>query len=122
LQNPFYLIKNLIQYFVKQSGPFTNNVADFLAWEKLAAVLRPSLGDKALEELAQFPDDWPEVEYLSGAGYIGDWSGLLLKRTLLFPRIIWCRSNADKRRQSPVTATNTLPSLPPSSLLSREEQ
>ena len=46
----------------------TNNVADFLAWEKIPSHLRSSLGTQALEDLAKLPEDWPEVEYLSAAG------------------------------------------------------
>lgn len=45
------------------------------------------MGENALEELAKFPEDWPEVEYLSGAGYVGDWSGLLFKRMPIVPTL-----------------------------------
>lgn len=53
-------------------------MADFLGWEKVPEPLRSTLSAQAQLALAQFPIDWPEVEYISGAGYVGDFSDLLL--------------------------------------------
>jgi choline dehydrogenase len=75
--DPAYLASELVVYETSQMGPLTNQVADFLGWEKIPQALRPTLGSQALSDLAKYPSDWPEVEYLSGAGYVGDWSSLL---------------------------------------------
>jgi choline dehydrogenase-like flavoprotein len=75
--DPIYLAAEFLEYITTQMGPFTSQVADFLGWEKVPASLRPSLGSQALADLANYPADWPEIEYLSGAGYVGDWSTLL---------------------------------------------
>jgi choline dehydrogenase len=83
--DPVYLAAQLIPYTTSQTGILTNPVADFLGWEKIPAALRPSLGSQALAELAKYPADWPEVEYISGAGYVGDWSSLLFKRSSSLP-------------------------------------
>jgi choline dehydrogenase len=75
--DPIYLASQLVVYETTQTGQLTNPVADFLGWEKIPSSLRPTLGSQALADLAKYPADWPEVEYISGAGYVGDWSTLL---------------------------------------------
>jgi choline dehydrogenase len=60
-------------------------VADFLGWEKVPQDLRSSFTSEALAELAALPADWPEIEYISGAGYIGNWTTLLFGRKILLP-------------------------------------
>ncbi|KAF7585253.1 hypothetical protein BBP40_011550 [Aspergillus hancockii] len=60
-----------------KDGPLTNPVADYLAWEKIPKGLRSHFTRETLEELAKFPDDWPEVEYIPLAGYIGNVSNLV---------------------------------------------
>jgi choline dehydrogenase len=81
--DPVYLASQLVVYETTNTGPLTNNVADFLGWEKIPSALRTSLGSQALDDLGKYPADWPEVEYLSGAGYVGDWSSLLFGREFL---------------------------------------
>lgn len=49
-----------------------------LAWEKLPAKSRKSLSNSTLASLATFPSDWPEVEYLSVGGFLGDNSNYAL--------------------------------------------
>ena len=78
--DPVYLAAEYVNFATTQMGPLTNPVADFLGWEKIPTELRPSLGAQALADLSKYPADWPEVEYLSGAGYVGDWSTLLFGR------------------------------------------
>ncbi|KAF2745593.1 GMC oxidoreductase [Sporormia fimetaria CBS 119925] len=78
-RDPVYLAEQVLSYTVNQTGPLTNPVADFLAWEKIPQPLRDaqfSADTKA--KLARFPADWPEVEYISGAGFVGDFSNFLL--------------------------------------------
>ena len=55
-----------------QSGILTNPGGDFGAWEKLPRSLRSTLPASAQTALATFPADWPEIEYLSIAGYLGN--------------------------------------------------
>jgi choline dehydrogenase-like flavoprotein len=103
--DPVYLAAELVNYETLQSGPLTNPVADFLGWEKVPPALRPSLGAQALADLAKYPADWPEIEYISGAGYVGDWSSLLFKRKSCLPP----QHRFLTHRQSPRTVTSTAP-------------
>ncbi|KFX94094.1 hypothetical protein V490_04522 [Pseudogymnoascus sp. VKM F-3557] len=75
--NVAYLLEQLAIFETTHKGPLTSNVADFLGWEKVPNNLRSSFTAEALAELNALPADWPEIEYISGAGYIGDWSSLL---------------------------------------------
>jgi choline dehydrogenase len=43
-----------------------------LGWEKLPPASRKALSKSTLASLANFPSDWPEVEYLTAAAYMGD--------------------------------------------------
>ncbi|TEY47566.1 hypothetical protein BOTCAL_0304g00010 [Botryotinia calthae] len=63
-------------YLIQKIGPHTNPICDYLGWEKLPSSLRDSFSSSTLNDLAQFPPDWPEIEYISGAGYIGDFASL----------------------------------------------
>jgi choline dehydrogenase-like flavoprotein len=78
--DPLYLAAQLIPYTTTKTGLLTNPCADFLGWEKIPSSLRPTLSSQALADLAAYPADWPEVEYLSGSGYVGDWSSLLFNQ------------------------------------------
>ncbi|KAF2202056.1 alcohol oxidase [Delitschia confertaspora ATCC 74209] len=73
-----YLTEQLLKYTTKQEGSLTNPVSDFLAWEKIPQPLRSQFSPATQAKLAQFPADWPEVEYISGAGFVGDFSNFLL--------------------------------------------
>ncbi|VBB81475.1 Putative GMC oxidoreductase [Podospora comata] len=78
-RDPIYLAEQLVQYKTNQSGTLTNPVADFLAWEKIPPPLRQTQFSPSTQaKLAQFPPDWPEIEYISGAGFVGDFSNFLL--------------------------------------------
>lgn len=85
----------LTEYFSKKIGPLTNPVCDFLGWEKVPTTMRSGLSPTAVADLAPYPAgklpfasyftskdflivflDWPEIEYLSAPGYIGNFSGL----------------------------------------------
>ena len=79
--DPLYLAAQLIPYTTTKTGLLTNPCADFLGWEKVPDSLRSTLGSQALSDLSSYPADWPEIEYISGSGYVGDWSSLLFSRT-----------------------------------------
>ncbi|KAH9878034.1 hypothetical protein J1614_003251 [Plenodomus biglobosus] len=73
--DPLYLASQfLLDYPILKRGPLTNPVCDYLAWEKAPRNLLPASASAVLDK---FPDSWPEIEYLSAPGYIGDFSNLL---------------------------------------------
>lgn len=49
-------------YRQHRQGPLTANAGDFGAFEKVPSHLRAAFTAKTLQDLAEFPDDWPEVE------------------------------------------------------------
>ncbi|KGO69935.1 Glucose-methanol-choline oxidoreductase [Penicillium italicum] len=54
------------------SGMLTNPSNDVLGWEKFPEPVRNStLSAETRRTLDQYPADWPEVEYLAIAGYLG---------------------------------------------------
>ncbi|TKA25745.1 hypothetical protein B0A50_05842 [Salinomyces thailandicus] len=60
------------EYKANRTGPFTSPGADFIGWEKLPEPYRSSLSATALADLANFPADWPEIEYeVTGASLAG---------------------------------------------------
>ncbi|RPA75821.1 alcohol oxidase [Ascobolus immersus RN42] len=73
--DPLYVLWEYAnEYSLRKQGPLTNPVCDFLGWEKTP---RSLLGPAHVRELDNsFPKDWPEIEYISGAGYIGDFGNL----------------------------------------------
>lgn len=68
-----YVAAQFFGDYAKQLGPLTNPVCDFLGWEKIP---RSLLSATAQADLARFPADWPEAEYLSAPGFIGNFSNL----------------------------------------------
>lgn len=96
--NLLYVTAQATEYALKREGPLTNNVADFLGWEKIPDELRSDFSSEAQAALAEYPDDWPEVEYLSGAGYIGDWSSLVFNRKPNVSPTSWALSNHTQSR------------------------
>lgn len=62
-------------YGLLKRGPLTNPVCDFLGWEKAP---RNLVSSEAAAVLDQFPASWPDIEYLSAPGYIGDFSNLFV--------------------------------------------
>ncbi|KAL4919254.1 hypothetical protein BDW62DRAFT_217095 [Aspergillus aurantiobrunneus] len=72
-----YLGSTFLDYTTKHTGPLTNPVADFIAFEKIPPAHRKAFSAETERGLAEFRDDWPEVEYMSGAGYVGSFTGLM---------------------------------------------
>ncbi|KAK5658904.1 hypothetical protein OQA88_1718 [Cercophora sp. LCS_1] len=62
-------------YTLKKQGPLTNPVCDFLGREKIPRELLPQSAVNVLD--SRFPPDWPELEYLTAPGSVGDFSNLL---------------------------------------------
>ncbi|KAL2846198.1 GMC oxidoreductase [Aspergillus pseudoustus] len=71
-----YLASQYLRWARHQLGPCTSLVADFLAWEKIPYSLRRHFSEETLETLSEFPDDWPEVKYMSAPGFLGNISKL----------------------------------------------
>ncbi|KAK2035782.1 GMC oxidoreductase [Colletotrichum somersetense] len=63
-----------VSYLLKKQGPLTNPVADLLGWEKTPRNLISLEAAAVLDN--KFPPDWPEIEYFSAPGYVGDFSNL----------------------------------------------
>ncbi|UNI19415.1 Choline dehydrogenase [Purpureocillium takamizusanense] len=61
-------------YSINKQGPLTNNVCDFLGWEKIPRKLLTAADGAILDN--KFPADWPELEYINAPGYVGAFSNL----------------------------------------------
>lgn len=64
LTAPPYAAAAAQQYHANASGPLSS-VDGFVGFEKLPASSRAALSPRTLSELAKYPADWPEVEYLN---------------------------------------------------------
>ncbi|RDW83550.1 GMC family oxidoreductase [Aspergillus mulundensis] len=53
------------------TGIYSNPGTDVVGWEKIPNSHRRSFSNRTLAALAQYPGDWPEVEYLPEAAYFG---------------------------------------------------
>ncbi|OJD32698.1 gmc oxidoreductase, partial [Diplodia corticola] len=77
VRDPAYAARRLADYAATHSGELASNVVEFLGWEKLSALdagaaAGKNFSDETRAALAAFPDDWPEVEYLTTNAYIED--------------------------------------------------
>lgn len=75
--DPAYAAQALAEYEGKQAGPLTSNSADYLGWEKVPDQYLKDFTPEAKQDLASFSEDWPNIEYLSGPGYVGNFSNLI---------------------------------------------
>lgn len=82
LHDPVVLAKALTDYTIKAEGVLTSNVGEFLGWEKLPEKYRANFSQSTIDALNKFPDDWPEVEFISGNGYIGTFNLPILQQPL----------------------------------------
>ena len=82
IREPLYAAGQLLQFTTSGTGALSNPVSDYLGWEKLPAAARSALSASTQSKLAQYPADWPEIEYLSAAGYAGDFSSLATNQPL----------------------------------------
>jgi choline dehydrogenase-like flavoprotein len=73
--DPLYVGAEFLgSYTIKKQGPLTNPVCDFLGWEKAPRELLTSSARQVLDQ--EYPADWPDIEYLSAPGYVGDFRNL----------------------------------------------
>ncbi|CAJ2505357.1 Uu.00g127510.m01.CDS01 [Anthostomella pinea] len=82
LHDPADLADALASYVLNQTGPLTSPVVDFLGWEKLPRKYRDTWSAETIKAMAQFPDDWPEVEHLSVNAYTGNFRFPALQQPL----------------------------------------
>jgi len=62
LKNLTNLISAVEQYATNATGPLTSPGVEFIGWEKVPAKYRANFSQSTIDDLAQFPSDWPEVE------------------------------------------------------------
>lgn len=82
LHDPVALADALLDYTLNAKGPLSSNVVEFLGWEKLPEKYRADWSDSTREALSWYADDWPEVEHISGNGWIGDFAFPVLQQPL----------------------------------------
>lgn len=81
LHNLIDLATAVGKYLLSHSGILSSNGIEMVGWEKLPEQLRGGFSGDTKQKLDWFSDDWPEVEYLGGNGYIGTFSSLLAQPT-----------------------------------------
>lgn len=65
LLNNAEFAKNAVHaYVTNRTGPLTSVNGDLLGWEKLPKPNRNRLSPSTIAQLAEFPSDWPEIEYV----------------------------------------------------------
>jgi len=81
--NPVALALALVEYIASATG-FLTYAADILGWEKLSKLssYRSQFSSETLNALDEFPEDWPEVEYINADAYAGDFSFPILQQPL----------------------------------------
>ncbi|GAQ06272.1 versicolorin B synthase [Aspergillus lentulus] len=67
-----YLASQMAQYIFSHGGVLTSPVIDYLAFEKIPYSFRLNFSVQTIRDLSWFPDDWPEIEYISSAAYTGN--------------------------------------------------
>ncbi|KIS68675.1 uncharacterized protein UMAG_03246 [Mycosarcoma maydis] len=73
--DPIFLASSIAQFNFANQGIFTNNVADLIGFEKWNNTFLDAIQAGVLKSN---PSDWPEIEFLSGPGFIGDFSNLVI--------------------------------------------
>ncbi|KAK7931817.1 GMC oxidoreductase-like protein [Apiospora marii] len=57
------------------TGPLASPGGDFAAYEKIPEAMRAAFAPETRAELAELPDDWPEIQYFTLPNLVGDfWS------------------------------------------------
>ncbi|KAI4162703.1 MAG: hypothetical protein LQ342_003749 [Letrouitia transgressa] len=62
--NPSFLNEANDNFLKRQEGPLTNPGGDIIGWEKLPTKYYSSLSKTVRADLAEFPNDWPDLELL----------------------------------------------------------
>lgn len=72
LARPGVIYEANAQYTDNATGILSSPGADLLGWEKVPDDLRSNFSDSTLADLATFPPDWPELEFISVGAYFGN--------------------------------------------------
>lgn len=70
--DPDYRLSVYGAFHKDREGPLTSNGGDFGAFEKVPDDLRENFTKAALKDLAAYPDDYPEIEYVVAPTFLGD--------------------------------------------------
>ncbi|KAL4975548.1 hypothetical protein BDW66DRAFT_167053 [Aspergillus desertorum] len=70
--HPISQVEEYIRWFTRHDGALASPVAELLAWEKIPDNLRAGFSDETRRNLSLFGHGWPEVEYMAGAGFLGN--------------------------------------------------
>lgn len=89
-------ISNLMLTFIRRA--LTNNGVDFLGWEKVPQYLRSAFTSDALATLEALPDDWPEIEYMSAAAYVGNCTSLMFGRKFPLSFVSYASDNIQNQK------------------------
>ncbi|KAJ5698802.1 Dehydrogenase patE [Penicillium macrosclerotiorum] len=73
-QDPIFLASQVFAYMMYRDGMLTNPSTDYLAFEKLPGDYRSNFSAQDESQLSWFPRYWPEVEYLAGSAFVGNFS------------------------------------------------
>ncbi|KAL1958124.1 hypothetical protein VTO42DRAFT_5164 [Malbranchea cinnamomea] len=72
VSNTMAPMEAMAQYAL-QRGPLTAPGFSVLGWEKLPESLRSTFSNETRHALDEFPDDWPEIEYIGLDGILDGW-------------------------------------------------
>ncbi|KAG8664539.1 uncharacterized protein FPOAC1_013320 [Fusarium poae] len=71
-----------VSFETLNARPVNLNIIEFIGWEKLPKKYRTKFSPETEKALAQFPDDWPEVEYLGANGFLGNFEWPIIQQPL----------------------------------------
>ncbi|KAH8706015.1 GMC oxidoreductase [Talaromyces proteolyticus] len=116
-----------VTYATTHTGIMTSPISDLLAWEKIPSSLRANFSSGTTQALSWFSDDWPEAEYISGAGYIGNCSNLFEiqpKDGYQYASILGVLVAPTSRGNITITSSDTsdLPTINPNWLATESDQ
>ncbi|KAI1805627.1 putative GMC oxidoreductase [Daldinia bambusicola] len=72
LSEPAFAAAAAAEFNKNGGGMYSNPTTDAFAWEKIPDHLRSKVSNSSLSVLDSYPSDWPELEYVSLASYVGD--------------------------------------------------
>ncbi|KAI1476103.1 putative GMC oxidoreductase [Daldinia eschscholtzii] len=72
LSDPAYAAAAAAEFNERGGGMYSNPTTDSFGWEKVPDHLRSKMTNGTLGVLNSYPEDWPELEYVSLGAYVGD--------------------------------------------------
>ncbi|PYI33546.1 putative GMC oxidoreductase [Aspergillus indologenus CBS 114.80] len=68
-----YMTEQILRYQTSHEGPMTY-APNCLGWENLPVSYQAEFSAQTQEELSNFPDDWPQAEYIAFDAHVGNYS------------------------------------------------